>query len=100
MNFRSLPRCSSAFKIVFIYALISSGWILVSDRVLQLLITDPIWETRLQTLKGWGFVMITSALLYYLIRASQRRIRRGNQLLQSIVDGTTDAIFVKDRCGL
>jgi len=43
--------------------------------------------------------MITSALLYYLIRASQRRIRRGNQLLQSIVDGTTDAIFVKDRQG-
>jgi PAS domain S-box-containing protein/diguanylate cyclase (GGDEF)-like protein len=99
MKLKSPVQFGAALKIVLIYALISSVWILVSDRLLQLMVNDPIWEARLQTLKGWGFVFVTSLLLHYLIQASQRKVRQSSQLLQSIVDGTTDAIFVKDRQG-
>ena len=41
-------------------------WILLSDRLLGLLTTDPKLLTRLQTFKGWLFIFVTACLLYAL----------------------------------
>jgi PAS domain S-box-containing protein len=50
-----------------IYALVASAWIYVSDKVIELYTANPQQLSRLQTYKGWVFVVITALLLYVLI---------------------------------
>ena len=42
--------------VVLIYALFAAGWILFSDSLVALLLTDPEYVLIASTLKGWAFV--------------------------------------------
>lgn len=61
-------RPSMIWAVVLIYAAVSSLWILLSDRVLELLLRDPAQLLLVSTLKGWLFVLLTSVLLFVLMR--------------------------------
>ncbi|HEX2952327.1 MAG TPA: PAS domain S-box protein [Armatimonadota bacterium] len=63
-------------KIVLIYLVLGGLWILLSDRLLALFVTDPAAITRLQTIKGWLFVLVTAGLLYGIITYYLAVIRR------------------------
>lgn len=71
----------SASKITLIYFIVSFLWILFSDQFITTLSDDPIVLTKLQTYKGWFFVVSTSVFLYALI---SREITRKNQLLEEL----------------
>ena len=43
-----------SLRIAVIYVLVSGAWILFSDRLLAMLVTDPDRLTDFQTAKGWG----------------------------------------------
>jgi PAS domain S-box-containing protein len=101
----SRSRLSPA-SLTAVYAVVGALWILFSDRLAAGLAGTPDALSRLQTAKGWFFVLVTSAILYGMLRryacARQRqeaRLREERNLLNAIVEGTTDAIFVKDRDG-
>lgn len=85
-----------AYRTVFIYAFFSSLWILLSDTILGGLTNTSVFFTNLQTLKGWIFVLVTSGLIYALIRRNFHSLQESYNLLEAIIEGTTDAIFVKD----
>ncbi|MCM2289628.1 MAG: PAS domain-containing protein [Sulfuritalea sp.] len=99
-----------ALRIVLAYAVFSAIWILVGDNALGVLFNDPTQIVLASTIKGWLFVAVTSLLLFGFIRsrleqamaASQREIEaqtekaRALQLLATIADNSTDAIFAKD----
>ncbi|WP_071517350.1 EAL domain-containing protein [Geitlerinema sp. PCC 9228] len=86
----------TALKIAFIYLVVSSLWILFSDQLI-LGITDRVEVTaRLQTIKGWVYTLVVTGLLYELIRRSRRSLEQANNLLLNIIEGTPDAIFVKN----
>lgn len=55
-------------RTVAAYGLFASLWILGSDSVLDLLMQDREALVRIGTYKGWLFVVIISALLYWLMR--------------------------------
>lgn len=65
-----------AVRIVLVYAVIGGLWILFSDRLLSVLVTDPALLTRLQTAKGWFYVGATGLLLYFLINRYLLEISR------------------------
>jgi len=112
---RPSPRqtSSSSLKIVLIYAFCSCLWILLSDKALGWLIADPATVTLISTIKGWVFVAVTSLLLYGLIqrlidqllaasereRIVQEESARTHQLLNAIVNSSSDSIFAKDLQG-
>ena len=54
--------------VVLGYAAFGALWILVSDRALEWLVSDPTLMTIASTLKGWAFILVTSLLLYQLLR--------------------------------
>ncbi|MBU1985852.1 MAG: PAS domain S-box protein [Proteobacteria bacterium] len=56
------------YRIVMIYAVFASLWILLSDTIVTWLFTDPSQIILASTLKGWFFVGATSLLLYKLLR--------------------------------
>jgi PAS domain S-box-containing protein len=68
-------------RIAAIYALTGALWILLSDRIVAVLYHD--WETltRISMYKGWAFILLTSLLLYLLIRRYADRISGSERLL-------------------
>lgn len=60
---------ATARRVALIYAACAALWIYTSDRLLKLLFADPEILTRAQSLKGWAFVALTSALLFWSLRA-------------------------------
>lgn len=58
----------SSFRIVLFYAIFSGIYIYASDYFLESLSSDGVWLTKLQTYKGLGFILITSVLLYILVK--------------------------------
>lgn len=103
----------AAKRIIIIYASFASLWILVSDNVVTWLFSDPVVISRISIAKGWLFVAVTSLLLYGLIRrmqiqaqaiaerelTAQKDRATTRQLLDNIVEGSSDAIFAKDKEG-
>jgi two-component system sensor histidine kinase/response regulator len=56
------------WTVVLIYAAVASLWILLSDRLLGWLLPDPAQMLLASTFKGWLFVLLTSMLLFVLMR--------------------------------
>ncbi len=56
------------FRITLIYALFGSMWILFSDMFLALISPSAQVMTVISIIKGWLYVLVTSLLLYWLIR--------------------------------
>jgi signal transduction histidine kinase len=69
-------REDPGFRTAIIYAVVAGLWILASDSILGMLFSDPATLTRLATVKGWGFVAVTSMMLYGLIRRDIAEIKR------------------------
>ncbi len=65
-------KYKEAYVISTIYAVFGALWILFSDMILELLIPNINKYKSYQTYKGWFYILVTTSLVYYLIR---RRIR-------------------------
>lgn len=73
-------KLQSAIRITLSYALFGSLWILFSDTLVEWLISDPVLMSRIQTLKGWFFILVTTALLHWLILKSLKTFEEQSQL--------------------
>lgn len=71
-----------AFKIAGLYLLIGSLWILFSDQVVAAITTDPATLTRLSMIKGWGYIIVTALLLYWLIQRDTAALRESQDWLR------------------
>ncbi|MBK9710082.1 MAG: PAS domain S-box protein [Kouleothrix sp.] len=56
------------------YGLVAGVWILLSDRVLDAVVTNPTAVAQLQTYKGWAFVIVTTLALYVMLRDQLQRL--------------------------
>jgi two-component system, LuxR family, sensor kinase FixL len=68
-----------ALRITCAYAAAGALWILFSDILLPLVISDASTLTHLQTFKGWAFIGVTAFLLFILIRRQVSVMRRADQ---------------------
>jgi PAS domain S-box-containing protein len=105
-----LRASRAALRVVLVYASFAGLWILLSDQTAAWLFPDPAGLHVASTLKGLAFVVVTSLLLYGLVRRQLERTRalarreletqkekeRALQLLAAIADHSSDAIFAKD----
>ncbi len=94
---------SRALKAAGIYAFFGLLWILFSDQLLALIAVDARHLARLQTLKGWFFILFTAVLFYvvvYRALVSQEKAaqssRESEARFRAIFDGVDDAIFLHD----
>ena len=70
-------------RIVSIYALIGSLWILFSDQILIAFVRSPLMLTTLQTLKGWIYVLLTAVILYFLVRRDMHALRHYEETIEN-----------------
>ncbi len=70
--------------IAFVYLAAGALWILFSDRLTESLAHDVATLSRLQTYKGWFYVLATAILLYVMVAAYVRRIRRAENEIRRL----------------
>ncbi len=107
---RSLRR---SLVVVVVYLLIGGAWIAFSDALVAWLVNDAARQSRLQTFKGWGFVLVTGLVLFvalyrqFLVDARRQlqkdeqraHIRDLSQFRESVIDNARVWISVLDRQG-
>ena len=100
------PFHSQAASTAGIYALFAALWIFFSDRILAALVSDRDTLVLLQTVKGWFFVAVTTALVYGLVHRHIARLLRTEASLQAseeryreVVEGADDLITQVDANG-
>jgi len=78
--FTRLPSSSrdhlAPLKVALYYCLVAGGWILLSDKLLQIVVRDADQLSRMQTVKGWFFVLVSALLLYWLVGHYLRVVHR------------------------
>lgn len=75
---------AAALRIVLVYAVVATAWILFSDAAIRLMFPDPDLLTRASSMKGTLFVAVTSALLFLQIRGDLGRLQEsGDRLRES-----------------
>ena len=71
-------------RITLAYLIFGIFWILVSDTLVFMTVDSSEELTRVQVLKGWLFVFLSSALIYYLTRQAfqhREKMRKQRRML-------------------
>ena len=82
-----------ALRVVLAFAILSSGWIYFSDRLLPMFVTTHVEQARWSIYKGFIYVVVTSVVLYYIINALKKM--QCNKCLD-IFEAANDAILVHE----
>lgn len=84
-----------------VYAFTGGLWILFSDAILSLFISEPVALTRVQTFKGWVFIAVTASLLYALVnryvsamKHSEEVTRESEAKFRILAETAASAIFL------
>ncbi len=100
---RRLPQSVRVAGAYLVFALL---WIVVTDQMVSLLVTDPRLVTLLSTIKGWGFVAVTTVLLFLVLERDRREVAtqeaaaaEAEQRFRRIVETVPDAILLLDAAG-
>lgn len=89
-----------ALRIALSYLLFGGLWILLSDRLLVSLVQDAELLSRLQTVKGWLFVIVTALLLHLFIwsavrarRKLREQKRESERFLETLIENLPGIVY-------
>jgi len=69
-------------RIAGLYLLMGVIWILFSDIIAAEIAPDQAALTKISIYKGWGYIIVTAWLLYWLIRRYVQKLNKNDELLQ------------------
>ena len=99
---RTTRTTVAASKTAIIYALVSILWILFSDQFIGSFAKSVEALTILQMLKGWSFVMVSSILIFFLMRGEMHQLAKADDSQRAseakfrlLVENAPEAIFVQ-----
>ncbi|WP_445665187.1 PAS domain S-box protein [Fodinibius sp. AD559] len=86
----------SPLKITVIYLIVAALWIAFTDRLLESLVTDANALSTLQTYKGWFYVFLTSAGLFWLIKKHDQQLKTKELKLENLLRDIQSKKELKD----
>ena len=99
-------RLHPGTRIVLVYLAIALPWVLFTDLALRLIAPTPEIEHTLASLKGGGFVLVTSVALFLMLRprfdalmAARSQAEAGEALLRGLIESVGDVVFTMDTSG-
>ena len=69
---------------MLLYLVVGIVWVFAGDILLAHFVTDPQQLTRFQTWKGWGYVLLTSAMAWWLLQRVRRAESRRSAMAQEL----------------
>lgn len=92
-----------SLRVAGLYLLSAALWIPLSDAAVNKIADNQADLSRLQTIKGWSWILLTSVLLYMLIQQAMRsnsgaaaRFQRNNAELEMILDSLPVILWTAD----
>lgn len=83
MRIKSFPANGwVSFKIALIYAIFSTCWIFLSDRILYFFLKDPEMMTKIQTVKGFLFILVSALIIFLLLNNEIKKYLRTEKELR------------------
>ncbi len=70
-----------SLKIILVYISIGTIWIVFSDKILTLLVTDPFSYQKAQTYKGWIYVLLSGLVFYYIVGKKIYLLKEASDLI-------------------
>jgi|GEM_PF-5103795 len=89
-----------AAKVAFYYFLFAVFWIVLSDSVLEYVVSDLYLLSYVQTIKGLMFVLVSAVLIFFLVNRYARILREKDSHLRTLVDTLPDLVWLKDQDGV
>ncbi|MHB1394124.1 MAG: putative bifunctional diguanylate cyclase/phosphodiesterase [Clostridia bacterium] len=77
----NLDPILASLRITAIYIFVGALWILLSDKMLVLLVSNKEAVTNISIIKGWIYVAVTGALIYSLVYSAFNRIKKAESKL-------------------
>ena len=77
-----------------IFAVTGAAWVLLTDIVLYETTRNPILVARIETAKGWAFVVFATVLLYLVTFRSVRRLARTQAGITAVVESIADGVLL------
>ncbi|NIT58182.1 MAG: PAS domain S-box protein [Aliifodinibius sp.] len=74
----------SPLKIAVIYLIVAGIWIAFTDSLLESLVSNAQALSILQTFKGWFYVLVTGAGLYWLIKKHDQQLQKKEVRLENL----------------
>lgn len=97
----------AALKVAIIYLVFSIPWILFSDQIVLFFFRNSYDLTRIQTIKGWGFILITAGLIFYLLKKeienhmqTRKDFEESEEKYRLVIDNTPDLLYRTDTNGV
>lgn len=75
--------------VALVYLFVGVLWILLSDWLIAVTIPEPTTQHRLQTVKGWIFIVASSGLIYWLGTKQQANLRTAKIRLERLLEQTS-----------
>lgn len=89
----TIRKLKPAAKISLIYIVVGAIWILGSDLALEYIIGDVQTVNDLQTVKGWFYITITAALLFWLLNRQIKKIQEIEERWRFALEGSGDGVW-------
>ncbi len=93
-------------EIVLVYFIVSAIWIFLSDNIVWTLIEDPSVRYNISVVKGLAFIILTTILLYYLVKkgfdslnSSQNSLRKSERRIRVMIERAPYGIIESDDSG-
>ncbi|MCB9867956.1 MAG: PAS domain S-box protein [Phycisphaerales bacterium] len=87
------------WRLTLVYALFGTLWIVASDRVAMWMFPTMAGQQAAQTFKGLLFIVLTSLLVYGLVRTAAHNLRISEERYRSVVNTMADALLVLENDG-
>ena len=85
-----------SLKISGIYLLVGALWILFSDILAEKIATNQSMLTTISIYKGWGFIVVTALMLYWLIQRHTAELSEDERKLRLVTDAMPALISYMD----
>ncbi len=95
--FRSEKNTWGALRIAGIYLIVGTLWILFSDRLATKIASNQQVLTTISIYKGWGFIIVTALMLYFLIQRHGMALYLSEKRLLTLMDALPALIAYVDK---
>jgi len=86
-----------ALLVVLVFVVAGTAWILSTDILLYSVVHDKTVIARVETAKGWTFVVLAAALLFAVTLRSARQLTRASRALSAILESIGDGVLLLGR---
>lgn len=83
-----------AFVVAGVFVVVGAAWVLVTDILLYHAIRDLTVVARIETAKGWTFVILATGLIYFVTFRSARTITQAQAGFSAVVESIADGVLL------